>query len=80
MFHHHHRDTPDSPVEPSRRATVRLLQGPEELQAAVERAREFERRRANEYQRRIGSYDRFLSQDAGHPTVALPIDTTAEAS
>jgi len=59
-------------------STVRLL-GPDELQAAVERAREFERRRANEYQRRIGSYDRFLNQGA-RPAEVVPIDSAAEAS
>jgi hypothetical protein len=44
---------------------VRLLQDPEELQEAVERARGFERRGANEYQRRIGNYDRFLNKGDG---------------
>jgi hypothetical protein len=45
--------------------TVRLLQDPEELQEAVERASGFERRGANEYQRRVGTYDRLLGDGEG---------------
>jgi hypothetical protein len=54
---------------------VRVLQGPEELHEAVERAREFERRGVHEYQRRIGDYERFLVQGAGPPANVVPIDT-----
>ena len=37
MFHHHYKETPGPPIESSRVGSVRLLQGHEELQAAVER-------------------------------------------
>jgi hypothetical protein len=80
MFHRHHKDTPEPPIVSSRVRTVQLLQSPEELQAAVERARDFERRRANEYQRRFGSYDRFLNHGEDHPANVVPIDSSAEAS
>jgi hypothetical protein len=61
-------------------ASVRLLQGPEELQAAVERAREFERRRVDEYQRRVGAYDRFLNTADDQPANVVPIESSANAS
>jgi len=51
-------------VHPQERS-VRLLENDEELQAAVERAKAFERRTANHHQRRVGSYDRFLSEGNG---------------
>lgn len=79
MFHHHHKDTLDSPIASPRVPSVRVLQGEEELQAAVERAREFERRRADEYGRRVGAYDRFLNGEAPSANV-VPIDSSAEAS
>ena len=80
MFHRRHKDTPGPPIVSSRVRTVRLLQDPEELQEAVERARGFERRGANEYQRRIGSYDRFLNHGEDHPANVVSIDSSAEAS
>lgn len=78
MFHHRH-NTLEIPVPPSRVASVRLLHGQEELQAAVERARAFERRQADEYQRRVGTYDRFLRNEE-RPANIVPIapDGTAE--
>jgi hypothetical protein len=79
MFHHHRKDAPVPPVESRRVASVRLLQGHEELQAAVERAREFERRRADEYQRRVGTYDRFLHVEEGSAAVVVPIDSRPAA-
>jgi hypothetical protein len=61
MIRRHHRNAPDArQVAPPRVHTVRLLYGDEELQAAVERARAFERRGSDEYQRRVGTYDRLL--------------------
>ena len=42
MFHRH-KDTPKPLIVSPRVKTVRLLQGHEELQAAVERSRNFER-------------------------------------
>jgi len=56
-----------APIEPLRVHTVRLLNGEKELQAAVERARAFERRGSNDYQRRVGTYDRLLNGVHDHP-------------
>jgi hypothetical protein len=60
--------------------TVRLLKGPEELQAAVERARAFERRRVDEYQRRVGAYDRFFPADKDKNAIAEPTESSATVS
>jgi hypothetical protein len=57
--------------------SVRLLKDPEELQAAVERAQAFERRRVDEYQRRVGAYDRFLVAPKTTSTVVVPIESSA---
>jgi hypothetical protein len=65
MFHHHRNDTPDPPIVHPQVRTVRLLQGDEELQAAVERASAFERRGIDDSQRRIGTYDRLLGDGEG---------------
>jgi hypothetical protein len=74
MIRRHDRNAPVArQVAPLRVHTVRLLNGDEELQAAVERARAFERRGSDECQRRVGTYDRLLSC-AGRdqpPNVAL---------
>ena len=79
MFHHQRKDTPEPQIASPRVATVRVLEGEEELHAAVERAREFERRRADEYGRRVGAYDRFLNGEPRSANV-VPIDSSAEAS
>jgi hypothetical protein len=79
MFHRH-KDTPKPLIVSPRVKTVRLLQDHEELQAAVERARNFERRGVNEYQRRVGAYDRFLNEGEGLPANVVPIESSAEAS
>lgn len=76
MFHHRHKDIPVPPLASPRPRTVRVLQDPEELHAAVERAREFERRGIHEYQRRIGGYDRFLVQGTSQPANVVPIDSS----
>jgi|HubBroStandDraft_1064217.scaffolds.fasta_scaffold15829_6 hypothetical protein len=60
MFHRHQEFRADLPPAPPRQ-TVRLLQTEEELLAAMERAREFERRNASEYKRRLRSLS--LPQD-----------------
>jgi hypothetical protein len=60
MIHRRCQDTPVPPIASPRVRTVRLLEDPAELHAAVARAREFERRVFDEYQRRVGSYDRYL--------------------
>jgi hypothetical protein len=77
MFHHHDKKPADSPIVSPRVRTVRLLKDPEELQAAVERAQAFERRRVDEYQRRVGAYDRFLTASEGTSAVVVPIDSSA---
>jgi hypothetical protein len=77
MFHTHSKKVPDSPIVSPRVQTVRLLKGPEELQAAVERARAFERRRVDEYQRRVGAYDRFFTADEATPPIGVPAETSA---
>jgi hypothetical protein len=74
VFHRRNKDIPDPPLASPRPRVVRVLQGPQELHEAVERAREFERRGVHEYQRRIGDYDRFLVQGAGPPANVVPID------
>jgi hypothetical protein len=79
MFRHRRKDTSEAPISSSRVRSVRVLEDEEELHAAVERAREFERRRADEYQRRVGTYDRFLNGQAPSANV-VPIDSSAEAS
>lgn len=80
MFRHRH-STLEVPVPPSRVASVRLLHGQEELQAAVERARAFERRQADEYQRRVGTYDRFLlHEERSANIVPIAPDGAAEVS
>jgi hypothetical protein len=75
MFHHNTKKAPDSPIVSPRVHTVRLLTGPEELQAAVERARAFERRRVDEYQRRVGAYDRFFTATDDKPAIVVPAES-----
>jgi hypothetical protein len=60
MFYHH-RKSIDLPNAPCRVGTVRLLESLEDLQAAVERARNFERRGVAVYERRVGNYERCLN-------------------
>jgi nucleotide-binding universal stress UspA family protein len=66
MIRRHRRINSAAPVAPLPAHTVRLLRGEEELQAAVERAKAFERRGSDEYQRRVGTYDRLLSYAHEH--------------
>lgn len=76
MFYHHRDALPLLDIDPPRVKSVRLLRNDEELQAAVERARAFERR-DNYRQRRVDAYDRFLSSEEGGPPEAksmTPID------
>lgn len=65
MFHHQRHSLPVPSIVHPQGRSVRLLHNDEELQAAVERARAFERRTADHHQRRVGSYDRFLSEGSG---------------
>lgn len=48
---------------------VRMLRDEVQLREAVERAREFERRGAGEYQRRMGAYDRVLEELEHEPAI-----------
>jgi hypothetical protein len=61
--------------------TVRVLNDDAELQEALERAKGYESRGFDEYKRRMGAYDRFLTRgQAGRPDNVLPIEPSAEAS
>jgi hypothetical protein len=71
MIRRYRKNANAVPSEPLRAHTVRLLYGDEELQAAVERARAFERRGSAEYQRRVGTYDRLLSDAQGQLTIVV---------
>jgi hypothetical protein len=60
---------------------VRVLNDDAELQEALERAKGFESRGFDEYKRRMGAYDRFLTRgQQGRPDNVLPIEPSAEAS
>jgi hypothetical protein len=73
MFHRHRQVTPGSPISAPPTRTVRVLQSDAELQAAVERAREFERRGVDAGQRRVGTYDRVLGTRTDGLATVLPI-------
>jgi hypothetical protein len=78
MFHHRHgKDGSHSPIASPPTKTVRLLQGEEELQEAIERAKGFESRGFDEYKRRMGTYDRFMRRGQVHSGNVLPIETSA---
>lgn len=81
MFGHdrHRKDGSDAPIATPPVRTVRVLQGDEELQAALERAKVFESRRFDDYKRRIGTYDRFINQGRSY-AAELEAESTAEAS
>jgi hypothetical protein len=81
MFHHRHdKDGSHSPVASPPIKSVRVLQGDAELQEALERAKGFESRGFDEYKRRMGAYDRFLTRGQGRPDNVHPIESSAEAS
>jgi hypothetical protein len=82
MFHHRHdKDGSLSPIASPPVKTVRLLNGEAELQEALERAKGYESRGFDEYKRRMGAYDRFLTRgQQGRPDNVLPIEPSAEAS
>jgi hypothetical protein len=79
MFRHH-KLANELPIASSHEESVRLLNSPEELQAAIERAREFERREVAEFQRRVRAYDRFLDRVESQPVKTVPIVLRADAS
>jgi hypothetical protein len=60
MFYHHRKST-ELPAVASRVESVRVLKCHEDLQAAVERARNYERKEVAAYERRVGNYERFLN-------------------
>jgi hypothetical protein len=81
MFHHRRgKEGSDAPIASPPLKTVRLLRGDEELQEALERAKVFEARGFDEYKRRLGAYDRFLTRGGQRPGDVLPIEPSAEAS
>jgi hypothetical protein len=83
MFHHRHDkdDGSHSPIASPPLKTVRLLHDEAELQEALERAKGYESRGFDEYKRRMGAYDRFLTRgQPGRPDNVLPIESSAEAS
>jgi hypothetical protein len=72
VFRHHRDALPLPNLDAPRVRTVRLLYNDEELQAAFERARAFERR--DDYRRRrAGAYDRFLGLEEGGPADVVSI-------
>ena len=73
-------DVPPSEVISLKRSSVHVLRTEEELREAVERAREYERRGADEYQRRVGAYDRFLHLSDDPAAKVVFIDSQANAS
>jgi hypothetical protein len=81
MFHHRHdKAGSHSPIPAPPIKSVRVLQGDAELQEALERAKGFESRGFDEYKRRMGAYDRFLTRGQGRPDNVLPMESSAEAS
>jgi hypothetical protein len=75
MFHRHHEvDVPA--VVPPRVRTVRLLETEEDLRAAVERARSFERTRAAQGGHAL-SYERYLRESTVGLADVVPIDAEA---
>jgi hypothetical protein len=81
MFHHRHdKEGSHSPIAAPPMKTVRLLQSDTELQEALERAKGFESRGFDEYKRRMGAYDRFLTRGQVRPDNVLPLESSAEAS
>jgi hypothetical protein len=71
MIRRNRRNAPAVLTPPPSVHGVRMLRSDAELQEAVERARAFESRGSDEYRRRVGSYDRLLS-DANSALVADP--------
>jgi hypothetical protein len=82
MFRHRHdKDGSLSPIASPPVKTVRVLNDEAELQEALERAKGYESRGFDEYKRRMGAYDRFLTRgQQGRPDNVLPIEPSAEAS
>ena len=60
MFRNHPDAVSGPTIDPPRVRTVRLLETDEELQSAIERVRDFERKASC---RRVGAYDHTLNKD-----------------
>lgn len=73
MFRHHRDAVPGPNIVHPQVRTVRLLQSDEDLQAAIERSRAFERRTADDHQRRPGSYDLFVIEGRGRLAKVVPM-------
>ncbi len=69
MFRRSHRATAQCVIAAPRVSTVRVLATPEDLRAAIERAREFERMRAG-HGAPILRYERYLHTGAGDQNLA----------
>jgi acyl-CoA reductase-like NAD-dependent aldehyde dehydrogenase len=79
MFHrHHHADV--TAVAPPRSRGVRLLETDEDLRAAVERARAFERRTAEQSGRQALNYARYLRLRSDELADVVPIDSEAASA
>ena len=78
MFHRRHKNVSGPPAVPSAPGSVRMLVGHEELEAAVGRAKEFERRGIDEYQRRLVTYDRLLRDDQDDLAEVVPIESATD--
>jgi hypothetical protein len=72
MFHRRQATT-ESTVAPLGSHTVRILKDNQELQEALERARDFERRGVDAGQRRVGTYERVLVARAQNLAPVVPI-------
>jgi hypothetical protein len=70
---------PTDPHAPHRAGTVRLLETEEELRAAVERARAFERMSVGLEAIRALKYERYLYEPGGDLADVVPIDAERSA-
>jgi hypothetical protein len=77
MFQRHRNNVVGSEVKSQRvRRIVRLLQNDEELQAAVERTRAFERRGVDRGQQRVVNYDRYMRAGRGELANVVQMDSS----
>ncbi len=78
MFRRSHRATGHCVIAAPRVRTVRVLDTPEDLRAAVERAREFERMRAG-HSAPVLRYERYLRESSGDQNLADVVQLDAGA-
>ena len=79
MFRRHHTESAGMSSTPARVRTVRLLADDDELLAAVERARAFERRVINGQRRQNGSYDRPIRDVESDSANAVAVESRGQA-